>query len=135
MSKHCPVENGTANHLHAFLIQPDTVHMTETLVPVFSRATINACFGDILFSPYDYYGRSREYTNALPFEERIPTLYFRGSMTGGHASNSNYKRFQRHRLIDLFKNNPLFNVSFLHGPIQCDELDCKKMQQEYELDV
>jgi len=50
---------------------------------------------------------------ALPWEQRVPRLFFRGSTTGGGVKvGTPYERFHRHRLVELAANDSRMDIGF-----------------------
>ena len=68
---------------------------------------------------------------AIPWERKETKLFWRGSTTGGHARQGNYKDFHRERLMNFrAKNESLFDVAFT-ATIQCDFFDCRAIRRAY----
>ncbi|KAI8925089.1 glycosyl transferase family 90-domain-containing protein [Entophlyctis helioformis] len=117
--------------LHGFLIEPDLWSYSTHLLPVLSQTRITPCFADILVPSTYYYPVGAPDISKLPsWTERQSKLYWRGSTTGGHATNGNWREFHRHRLIMMTKDQPaLFDVAFTKIT-QCDPKDCKDIAKE-----
>lgn len=141
---------------HAFIASPSTFSYTHSLVPMLSFGRMSA-FRDILIPCPCYAAHPILEKDLVPFLEKKPALYWRGSSTGGHASRFNWKHGQRERFVSLtqslqnaarvfdagqsfgFKLDSLQNgkiklfkdVFDVHmgAYIQCDSEACKDMER------
>ncbi|KAI8921502.1 glycosyl transferase family 90-domain-containing protein [Entophlyctis helioformis] len=136
VAKRCLVHNpkkplDTVNGKHGFLIEPDTWSYSTHLLPVLSQTRITPCFADILVPSQYYYPVVAPDISKLPsWTERQSKLYWRGSTTGGHATNGNWREFHRHRLAMMALKNPrLFDAALVQN-VQCDQEDCDDVAKE-----
>lgn len=99
--EHCELQS-----MEAFLFAPETLHLTHTLVPIWSQGKIST-FNDIIFpSPY-YQVRGGDYEEAQDkdWESKENQFYWVGAATGGHATGANWKKMQRQRLTLMTKHS------------------------------
>ncbi|KAF7366902.1 CAP10 domain-containing protein [Mycena sanguinolenta] len=94
----------------AFIRSSSSADFTTDLWPIMSMTKITPCFSDILYPGSYYYDSSGwsgkfSHPNDIPWEEKLPQLYWRGSSNGGHIIHDNYRKFSRFRLIKIAQNN------------------------------
>jgi len=121
----------------------DGAEVERALLPVISMTKIAGCHGDLVAPPWYHsqhlaglrrqpegfwaYARrlvglggwgagspgSDADPDALPWEQRVPRLFFRGSTTGGGVKvGTPYERFHRHRLVELAANDSRMDIGF-----------------------
>ena len=144
-----------------FFERPNAFDVTHELFPIFSQSKVSS-FQDILYpSPWYYMGRVRyEEERDLEWDMKVPTLYWRGSNTGGFSRDGGWRRQHRQRFIQ--KTEPLglgkvlefdnatqpglwyekdvkmdklsryFDVKFTYIG-QCDPGDCDAQKEYFEL--
>lgn len=88
-----------------FFDRPNAFDVTHDLFPVFSQSKISS-FQDILYpSPWYYMSRVKyEPERDMPWQDKVPTMYWRGSTTGGFSRDGGWRR--QHRQIFLSKIQP-----------------------------
>ncbi|KAJ7243594.1 glycosyl transferase family 90-domain-containing protein [Mycena haematopus] len=94
----------------AFIRSSSSADFTTDLWPILSMTKISPCFSDILYPGQYYYyssGWSGKFShpNDIPWDEKLPELYWRGSSNGGHIIRDNYHKFSRFRLIKIAQNH------------------------------
>lgn len=94
-------------HLHGLLQSPESLNLTQTLVPIFSQGRLS-CFQDLLIPSPFYTSRldRHEYQedDDRDWDEKSNTVYWRGSTTGGHSTVRNWQSLQRQRLALLVRD-------------------------------
>jgi hypothetical protein len=136
-----------------FFDRPNAFDVTHELFPIFSQSKISS-FQDILYpSPWYYMGRVKyEKEKDMPWEQKAPTMFWRGSTTGGFSRDGGWRRQHRQRFLtkiqplskskileldnststpDMWREKELptesmahyFDVKFTHIG-QCDPGDC-----------
>lgn len=94
---------------HGMLFDPLTLRTTQTLLPIFSECKTSV-HSDILFpglvfwNPPDNFKYDSEYD--VPWNEKSNQAFWRGTNSGGHYSNSAYKKMHRSRLVLAANNDP-----------------------------
>ena len=124
---------------HGVLTSPDTLYQCHNVVPILSNAGLSTS-SDVLFpSMYRYYS-TREYnaTTDIPWAQKAPKAYWRGSTTGGHNFPHGYERMQRHRLVAYAnsEDSPIkkyTDVGFTKL-VQCEEEVCKEMKEHFKIE-
>ncbi|KAI9206142.1 glycosyl transferase family 90-domain-containing protein [Polychytrium aggregatum] len=122
-----PIING----IHGFTVNPDTKVYTEQLVPILSNTKLRNCFSDILI-PSNYYlfdAFKGEFKDSIPWSEKTPKLFWRGSTTGGTPVDEKYVNYHRHRMVKLAQNNSHMDMGFI-GAIQCGAY-CEDVKTKY----
>ncbi|CAK5262525.1 unnamed protein product [Mycena citricolor] len=96
----------------AFIRSSSTSDFTTDLYPLLSMTKVlSPCFADILF-PGQYYYESSAWSgkfsspDLVPWQEKKPQLYWRGSSNGGTIIHDNHHKFTRFRLIKLARARP-----------------------------
>jgi hypothetical protein len=96
--------NPELRKLHGMFMEPQTLIMTHTLVPIFSQAK-PSCFQDLLYPSPFYWAKLDEHEYAeeqdLDWEHKQNTVYWAGSTTGGYSTTENWRSLQRQRLTLL----------------------------------
>ena len=108
--EHCELQDS-----EGFLMAPETLHLTHSLVPIWSQGKPSS-FNDIVFpSPY-YYVRSGDYREAEDpdWGNKDNQLYWVGAATGGHMTESNWKQMQRQRLTLMTQAGSTTPIQLLH---------------------
>ncbi|TPX30593.1 hypothetical protein SmJEL517_g05876 [Synchytrium microbalum] len=118
------------NAIHGLLVAPDSFSYTHDLYPVLSPTKIHPCFADIVVPPVYYSTVSPSLTDDVKWEDKEAKLFWRGSTSGGHAVNGNWRQFHRQRFMLLAKNRTDVDVAFTNI-IQCDEADCEAQKLEF----
>ncbi|KAI9206140.1 glycosyl transferase family 90-domain-containing protein [Polychytrium aggregatum] len=122
------------NKYHGFTINPDTRVYTESLVPIISNTKLRHCFADIVV-PSNYYITSsldtQSEVDTIPWSEKIPMMFWRGSTTGGSPVNLGYAFYHRHRLVKLATNDSHMDIAFT-DLVQCGYF-CEHMRLNYPL--
>jgi hypothetical protein len=97
---------------YGFFDRPNAFDVTHDLFPIFSQSKISS-FQDILYpSPWYFMGRVKyEAEKDMPWEEKQPTMYWRGSTTGGFSRDGGWRR--QHRQKFLTKIQPLNSAKIL----------------------
>ena len=103
--------------LHGIYLGPASFSVSSNKWPIFSFSTIEGCFNDIVIPNFNFYDQDFSISDSLPgWKMKTDQLFWRGTSTGGSPTqdNSNWKKFQRHRLMHKFLENPRddVNVSF-----------------------
>lgn len=142
--------------LHALIASPSTFSYTHSLVPILSFGRMSA-FRDILIPCPCYAAQPLLQKDPIPFLEKKPILYWRGSSTGGKASRFTWKFGHRERFVTFIqslqntanildtsrffgskmenlnkKQIRLFKDVFdvhIGAYIQCDQESCKDMER------
>ncbi|EXJ81199.1 hypothetical protein A1O3_07489 [Capronia epimyces CBS 606.96] len=83
-----------------FFDRPNAFDVSHHLFPIFSQSKISS-FQDILYpSPWYFMGRVKyEKERDMPWEEKAPTMYWRGSTTGGFSRDGGWRRQHRQRFL------------------------------------
>ncbi|KAJ7763223.1 glycosyl transferase family 90-domain-containing protein [Mycena maculata] len=131
------------NDQHSFLIASTHPGYTTDLYPVLSMSKVSPCFADILFPTEYYYERSwwsgkYGYPDNIPWDDKKPQLYWRGTSTGGIVLGDNYHTFMRFKLADMGRAHPdLMDVAItLVDPIGCrEDLGCDAAALAVEYDI
>ncbi|KAJ5131817.1 hypothetical protein N7448_005975 [Penicillium atrosanguineum] len=80
--------------------RPNSFKLTNELVPMFSMSHPSS-FQDIgVPSPFYYEDMSSfDPESSVPWEEKMPQIYWRGRTTGGHSQSGSWHNLQRQRII------------------------------------
>ncbi len=108
-------QNCDFQHLEGFLMAPETLRLTHSLVPIWSQGKPSS-FNDItLPSPY-YLARNGDYVEAEDpdWEDKASGLYWVGAATGGHTTEANWKQMQRQRMTLMTQHNSSTPIELLH---------------------
>lgn len=116
-------------HTHGFFIAGSLHTVEHELLPLFSPCTLDGCFQDIVAPPADNLALGPQHV-ALPWEQRRPVLYFRGSNTGGeYNADTPFLTMHRQRLVLAAQNDSRMDIG-LTQHIQCTTPDvCAKMAE------
>ena len=105
--------------------------LVDTLLPVFSQTKVDGCFADIMVPSWTNNGVAADPPQAEPWERRAPTLFFRGSTTGGFASAAtDFAGMHRQRLVAAAANDSRMDVRFVDF-VQCSPEACAAMEARY----
>ena len=101
------------------------------LLPLFSQTKVNDCFADILVPSWTNYEVMDDATHgqeAVLWEARVPSLFFRGSSTGGFVGDdTHFASMHRQRLVALAANDSRMDVAFVEY-VQCSPAACAAME-------
>ncbi|KAJ7701083.1 hypothetical protein B0H17DRAFT_1045961 [Mycena rosella] len=130
-----------ANDASAFMLASSSTEFTTDMYPVLSMAKIAPCFADILVPSEFYYSDSRwapryAYPDNIPWDAKIPRLYWRGKSSGGRISGTNYRAFPRFRAVDIGRENlDLMDVALsgFHASLCDDDCDAAAIKAEYNI--
>ncbi|GAW19682.1 hypothetical protein ANO14919_091710 [Xylariales sp. No.14919] len=142
---------------HGLLAVPESLRLTEGLVPVLSNGAPST-MGDILYpsSAYLEEDRFRYYEeHDVDWDKKQNNLYWAGSTTGGHGRSGQWQNLHRQRFVELaqnlkhrlfpylqekngvvsrvassFLNGRLYDVAFARI-LQCDAKACKEQDQYF----
>ncbi|KAI2627119.1 hypothetical protein GGS21DRAFT_545816 [Xylaria nigripes] len=92
--------------IHGLFLEPESLGLTEGLVPVLSNGA-PTIFGDILYPSTAYVEeeRFRYHTeNDIDWDAKQNNLYWAGSTTGGHNSETSWRNLHRQRFVSLAQN-------------------------------
>jgi hypothetical protein len=106
---HCELQN-----MEGFLISPESLHLTHSLVPIWSQAK-PALFNDLILpSPY-YIVRANEYVEDEDpdWDSKEDELYWVGAATGGHMTDTNWMHLQRQRLTMMTQDGSQLQTRLL----------------------
>ncbi|KAJ7444043.1 glycosyl transferase family 90-domain-containing protein [Mycena latifolia] len=100
-----------ANDDSGFFLSSSPAWFTLDMYPVLSVTKASPCFADIVFPSEYYYRRSPTsprftYPDNVPWADKTPQAYWRGTATGGQIIGPNYHNFTRFRLVDLSRAHP-----------------------------
>ena len=98
---------------------------------MFSQSKVNDCFADIMVPSWTNYGTVDDAAHgegAVPWEARAPSLFFRGSSTGGFVGDDTpFASMHRQRLVALAANHSRMDVAFVEY-VQCSPAACAAME-------
>ncbi|KAL2123918.1 hypothetical protein VTJ04DRAFT_283 [Mycothermus thermophilus] len=85
---------------HGFFQSPNAYSVVKHLAPVFSQSKVST-YADILYPSPWYWVGMVEYDEEedCEWEEKLDSLYWRGSTTGGYAKGEGWRRHHRQRLV------------------------------------
>ncbi|KAI1827571.1 hypothetical protein F4861DRAFT_325960 [Xylaria intraflava] len=91
--------------MHGLFLAPESLRLTEGLVPVLSNGAPNV-FGDILYPSTAYMEERFRYhsTNDVDWDVKQNNLYWAGSTTGGYGSKTSWRNLHRQRFVTLAQN-------------------------------
>ena len=100
---------------HALFLSPFNLHVTSTLLPIFTHGKPSSA-QDLLYPAPDYASASAQTDGApsgLPWENRSNTFYWAGQDTGGYATPSTWRNLHRQRFVAFLTNtaNPATNLT------------------------
>ncbi|KAI1418902.1 hypothetical protein F5Y12DRAFT_371631 [Xylaria sp. FL1777] len=150
-------EHTEYSETHGLLAAPESLRLTEGLVPVLSNGA-PSMMGDILYPSTAYVEEDRfryHGEHDVDWDEKQNNLYWAGSTTGGHARAAQWQRLHRQRFVELaqnlkrrtfsylrekdgvirrvassFLNGRLYDVAFANV-LQCDAKACKEQRQYF----
>ncbi|KAJ6611337.1 glycosyl transferase family 90-domain-containing protein [Mycena sp. CBHHK59/15] len=101
----------SANGDSGFFLSSSPAWFTLDMYPVLSVTKVSACFADIVFPSEYYYHRSPTspkyaYPDNIPWADKKPVAYWRGTATGGQIIPPNHHNFTRFRLVSLSHTHP-----------------------------
>jgi hypothetical protein len=106
---HCELHS-----MEGFLLSPESLHLTHSLLPIWSQAK-PTLFNDLIFpSPY-YIVRANEYVEDEDpdWDSKVDQLYWAGAATGGHMTKANWMHLQRQRLTMITQNDSQLQTHLL----------------------
>lgn len=146
------------SEMHGFLAMPESLRLTEGLVPVLSTGAPST-MGDILYPSSAYVEEDRfryHEEQDVDWDKKQNNLYWAGSTTGGHGREAQWPSLHRQRFVELaqnlkprsfsylrekngvisrvassFLNGRLYDVAFAKV-LQCDAKACKEQRQYFE---
>lgn len=94
--------------IHGFLSSPDSLDITNSLVPIFSQGKLSI-FNDVLF-PSPYYSGKMDQEEYIKEEDpdwskKSDTLHWSGATTGGYATMENWDSLHRQSLVLSFASS------------------------------
>ncbi|EXJ78694.1 hypothetical protein A1O1_09096 [Capronia coronata CBS 617.96] len=106
-----------------FFDRPNAFDVTHQLFPIFSQSKISS-FQDILYpSPWYFMGRVKyEKERDMPWEEKAPTMYWRGSTTGGFSRDGGWRRQHRQRFLTKIQPTHTAKVLILDNSSSTDTM-------------
>ena len=97
---------------HGNLVSPDTMLLSQSLLPVFSRNKLSS-FSDILV-PTPFYAQFPPNDDGnVEWEKKQNDLYWAGTTTGGYHHDGSWKFTQRFRFVSLL-NDMARPITLLH---------------------
>lgn len=84
-----------------FFNRPNAFSVTHELTPIFTPSKMSS-FQDILY-PSPWYWADKVILNAtrdMPWDEKVDTMYWRGTTTSGYSRNGTWHRQHRQRLVE-----------------------------------
>lgn len=106
-------------HRFGFFDRPNAFDVAHELFPIFSQSKVSS-FQDILYpSPWYFMGKVvyEPHRDGTPFASKQPTLYWRGSTTGGFSRDGGWRNQHRQQFVQ--KTMPAGTASYLfHDPAQ-----------------
>ncbi|KAI0401663.1 hypothetical protein F4802DRAFT_600824 [Xylaria palmicola] len=147
------------SEMHGLLAAPESLRLTEGLVPVLSNGA-PSIMGDILYPSSAYVEEDRFAYHAehdVDWDAKANNLYWAGSTTGGHGFASRWQDLHRQRFVALAQNlgrrpfsylreqagagavaryatpfldGRLYDVAFANV-LQCDRAACRAQRQHF----
>lgn len=86
-------------------MSPTSFRLIEGPVPVLSTGSLSS-MGDVLYPSPAYFEHEFKYDEAsdVDWDQKKNNLYWAGSTTGGHVSDSRWPNFHRQRFVSLVQN-------------------------------
>ncbi|KAJ2996996.1 hypothetical protein NUW58_g793 [Xylaria curta] len=150
-------EHAEYSELHGLLAAPESLRLTQGLVPILSTGAPST-MGDILYPSSAYVIEDRfEYQEEhdVDWDKKQNNLYWAGSTTGGHSREGQWQNLHRQRFVELaqnlkrqtfsylgekdgvisravssFLNSRLYDVAFA-DVLQCDSKPCRDQRQYF----
>lgn len=151
-------EHSEYSDMHGFLAMPESLRLTEGLVPVLSTGTPST-MGDLLYPSSAYVEEDRfryHEEQDVDWDKKQNNLYWAGSTTGGHGRAAQWPSLHRQRFVELaqnlkprsfsylrekdgvisrvassFLNGRLYDVAFANV-LQCDAKACREQRQYFK---
>lgn len=91
--------------MHGFFMNPSSFRLIEGLLPVLSMGAPSS-MGDIVFPSPAYQEPEFQYReeNDVEWDRKRNNLYWKGSTTGGFASDGRWQNYHRQRLVSFVQN-------------------------------
>ncbi|KAI8946105.1 hypothetical protein F4801DRAFT_583754 [Xylaria longipes] len=151
-------EHAEYGNIHGLLAAPESLRLTEGLVPVLSTGAPST-MGDLLYPSSAYIEEDRfryHDDHDIDWDKKNNNLYWAGSTTGGHGRTAQWQHLHRQRFVELAQhltNRPLYYLQerngviarvrslFLDGRLydvafanvlQCDTKSCKEQRQYFK---
>ena len=103
-------------NMHGIFISPASFNIVNQLVPIFSQAKLQH-MSDIVIPSHYYYNKENRPLppDERPYEYKRSDLIWRGSTTGGHATNDRWRGMHRQRFVELTNNrhNPTLTADIM----------------------
>lgn len=99
-------EHAEYNDIHGLFVAPESLRLTEGLVPILSNGAPST-MGDILYPSTAYIEEDRfEYheDHDMEWDKKQNNVYWAGSTTGGHAREGNWQSLHRQRFVAFAQN-------------------------------
>lgn len=93
--------------LHGALIEPASLNVFSTLIPIFSAAKFQGN-NDILLPPAAYYSDkslSSGSSSSIPWTKKSTGLIWRGEASGGVSHEKIWQQFHRHRFVSVLNGS------------------------------
>ncbi|TPX10111.1 uncharacterized protein E0L32_001308 [Thyridium curvatum] len=111
--------------MHGTFIEPITMSTTKELIPLFGGCKL-PMNNEILIPGAMYITQDPFYsggeTHGPPWEEKEVGVVWRGVGSGGRNKAENWRRFQRHRLIEMLNGTTVTNIEKHNGQAQTFEM-------------
>ncbi|KAI0451263.1 hypothetical protein F5B21DRAFT_487786 [Xylaria acuta] len=151
-------EHAEYRDMHGILAAPESLRLTEGLVPILSTGAPST-MGDLLYPSTAYVEEDRFRYHAdhdVDWDEKKNNIYWAGSTTGGHGRVAQWQNLHRQRFVELAQhltNRPLYYLQerngviarvrslFLDGRLydvafarvlQCDTESCREQRQYFK---
>lgn len=95
--------NPSVQAQHGTLVSPDTLLLSQSLLPIFSRNKISS-FSDILVPTPFYAQFPPNEDGEVSWDAKSNSLYWAGTTTGGYHHDGSWKLTQRFRFISLLND-------------------------------
>lgn len=95
--------NPSVQAQHGTLVSPDTMLLSQSILPVFSRSKLSA-FSDILVPTPFYTQFPPDDEGEVSWNEKANNLYWAGTTTGGYHHDGSWRFTQRFRFISLLND-------------------------------
>ena len=93
-------KHGELSKIHGFLMEPESLTVTHSPVPIWSQAKVST-FADLLYPSPHYSATADEYQESedVAWKSKQGSLYWRGSTTGSHSTVDNWRQLHRQRMV------------------------------------